>query len=145
MHIRAPIDQVFSALTDPRRAAEWNPAVTSMEDVPTGPATQGTQWRQTMMVGGRPVRVTCTISTLEPPTHGVLTVSGDQQGQITTDCSQQDGGTRVVQTLDFVPPGGLFGQMAGGFISNALRREMVRTMDRQRMTLEAEFARQGQS
>jgi hypothetical protein len=68
----------------------------------------------------------------------VLEVSGDQRGKITTQCSEIDGGTRVTQTLDFTPPGGIFGQMAGGMIANAIRREMIRTMDRQRNIIEEE-------
>lgn len=140
--IRAPIDRVFAALTDPQRGPEWNPAITVIQDLSPGPARLGTQWNQSTLIGGRPINLVCRITELDSPFLGVLEVSGDQQGKITTHCSELESGTRVTQTLDFVPPGGLFGQMAGGFISNALKREMSRTMERQRSILEEEYAAQ---
>jgi uncharacterized protein YndB with AHSA1/START domain len=138
MFIRAPIECVFPALTDPHRAAEWNPAVLGIEGMPSGAPAEGAQWIQNTMVGGRTMRLICRITRLDTPTFGVLEISGDQRGKITTQCARRDGGTEVMQTVEFVPPGGMFGQMASGFISNALRREMLRTMERQRATLETE-------
>lgn len=134
----APIDRVFAALTDPRRGSDWNPAITGIHGVTPGPAQVGTQWNQSTLIGGREINLVCRITQLNPPTYGVLEISGDQRGTITTHCAPLGAGTRVTQTLNFVPPGGIFGQMAGGFLSNALRREMSRTMERQRMIIEAE-------
>lgn len=136
--IMAPIGRVFAALTDPNRGQDWNPAITGLEGITPGPTHVGTQWIQLTLIGGREMKLRCTITQLDPPTYGVLEVSGDQRGSITTHCSPINGGTRVTQTLNFVPPGGIFGQMAGGFLSNALRREMIRTMERQRSILESE-------
>lgn len=138
LEIKAPIDRVFAALTDPSRASDWNPALKNAQGAPAGPARAGTQWNQSAVVAGRTVNLTCRITKLEAPTYGVLEVSGDQRGTITTQCSEIDGGTRVTQTLDFTPPGGIFGQMAAGMISNAVRREMIRTMERQRTIIEEE-------
>ena len=143
--IKAPIDRVFAALTDPSRASEWNPAVKNVQDLRAGPAQLGTQWNQSAIVAGRPVSLVCRITELKAPTYGVLEVSGDQNGKITTQCSEIDGGTRVIQTLDFTPPGGIFGQVAGGMITNAIRREMIRTMDRQRTIIEDESRAQSGS
>jgi uncharacterized protein YndB with AHSA1/START domain len=142
IHIRAPIDRVFAALTDPGRGPEWNPAITGMQGVSPGPAHVGTQWNQTTLIGGRPMNLVCRITQLDPPRFGVLEVSGDQRGKITTHCFEVEDGTQVTQKLEYVPPGGLFGGLAGGFISHALRREMMRTMDRQRTIIEQECAAQ---
>jgi uncharacterized protein YndB with AHSA1/START domain len=136
--IKAPIDRVFTALTDPSRASDWNPAVTNVQGVGAGPVQSGTQWSLSAMVAGRTVNLVCRITRLEPPAWGVLEVTGDHRGKITTQCSEIAGGTRVIQTLDFTPPGGILGQMAGGMISNAIRREMMRTMERQRGIIEQE-------
>ncbi|HEX6508205.1 MAG TPA: SRPBCC family protein, partial [Chloroflexota bacterium] len=138
--IRAPIDKVFAALIDPRRGPEWNPNLVRVEDVEAGPARAGTEWRQTTMVAGRPINLNCRVTKLDAPKFGVLEVTGDHQGSVTTMCEERDGMTRVTQTLQYNLPRGMFGQMAGGFIANALRREMVRTMDRQRTILERENA-----
>jgi uncharacterized protein YndB with AHSA1/START domain len=143
--IMAPIDRVFAALTDPHRGQDWNPAVTGIEGITPGPPRVGTEWIQSTLIGGRELKLVCTITQLEAPTYGVLEVSGGQRGSITTHCSPIDGGTRVKQVLAFVPPGGIFGQMAGGFVSNAIRREMMRTMERQRDIIEAESGAQRES
>ena len=143
--IRAPTDRVFAALTDPWRGSEWNPAITGIQDITPGPVRIGTQWTQSTHIAGRPIQLVCRITELQAPFLGVLDVSGDQQGKITTRCAEVPGGTRVTQTLEFVPPGGIFGQMAGGFIGNGLRREMVRTMERQRSVLEQEFGAERES
>lgn len=143
--IRAPIDQVFAALTDPHRGQEWNPAITGIDGITPGPARVGTQWNQSTVISGKTVKLVCKITQLQPPNHGVLEISGDQRGTITTNCSLINDCTRVTQTLNFVAPGGIFGQMAGGFISNAIRREMMRTMERQRAIIEAEASNRRES
>jgi uncharacterized protein YndB with AHSA1/START domain len=143
--IMAPIDRVFAALTDPHRGQDWNPAITEIEGITPGPVHSGTQWIQSTLIGGREIKLECTITRLDPPTYGVLEVTGGQRGSIATHCTPINGGTRVTQILSFVPPGGIFGQMAGGFVSNALRREMMRTMERQRTIIEAESGAQRES
>jgi uncharacterized protein YndB with AHSA1/START domain len=143
--IMAPIDRVFAALTDPRRGSDWNPAITGIDGITPGPTKPGTRWNQSTLIGGREIKLVCTITELQPPSYGVLEVSGEQRGTITTHLLAIDEGTRVTQTLKFVPPGGIFGQMAGGFLSNALRREMMRTMERQRTIIEAESGPQRES
>lgn len=143
--IMAPIDQVFAALTDPRRGPEWNPAITGIDGITPGTSHPGTQWNQATLIGGKSIKLVCKITQLQPPNYGVLEVSGDQRGTITTNCSVINGGTRVTQTLKFVPPGGIFGQMAGGFITNSIRREMIRTMERQRSIIESEAGPQRES
>jgi uncharacterized protein YndB with AHSA1/START domain len=136
--IRAPIDRVFAALTDPSRGADWNPAITEISGITPGPTALGTTWHQSTVMGGRTVNLVCRVTRLDAPHLGVLEVTGDQRGQITTRCVETADGTRVTQTLDFVPPRGVLGGLAGGFISSALRREMVRSMERQRTVIEEE-------
>lgn len=137
--IRAPIDRVFAAITDPERAQDWNNNVLEVRDISPRPVQPGTEWTQTTMMAGRPVELRCRIARYERPYHGVLEVAGDHAGTITTICEEASGGTRVTQRLKFQPPGGLFRGLAGGFITNAVRRELKYTMDRQRMILEREY------
>ena len=136
--IRAPIDRVFAALTDPRRGPDWNPNLIDVRDIAPEPLGPGTVWKQTAMVAGRPMDLICRVTRLDPPRYGVLEITGAQEARVTTECSEADGVTHVTQTLEYRPPRGMFGRLAGSFVSNALRREIVRSMDRQRTILEAE-------
>jgi uncharacterized membrane protein len=134
--IRAPRDVVFEAITDPRRTMEWNPNIVDLRDVQGIPVGVGSHWIQATRIAGRMLELQCRIVRWEPPAIGVLEVSGPQQAVITTECVSIAGGTRVVQTIDFKPPGGLIGAMAGGLIGQQLMRELRGSMKRQKAALE---------
>jgi hypothetical protein len=136
--IRAPQDVVFGAITDPRRTMEWNSNIVEFGDLSEYPAQLGTSWSQTAVMAGRPARLNCRISAWNPPGIGVLDISGDQTAKVTTRCSRSDGATHVEQTIDFKPPGGLIAAVTGNLIAQQLRRELRKTLLRQKDALEAE-------
>lgn len=135
--IRAPIGPVFTALTDPRRSVEWNPSIVELGDV-SGPVREGTIWRQTVMMMGRPMKLNCRVERYFPPQEGVIAISGDQRGQVWTRCVPSPEGTWVTQGIDFEPPGGMLGRLMSGAIAPAIKRELVQTMRRQKEVLEGE-------
>lgn len=143
--IRVPCERVFAAITDPRRTMEWNPNVIALEDLSDQTAHQGTSWIQTAMIAGRATQLHCRIVGWQPPHVGVLDISGDQKGSVRTECREVGGATRVVQTIDFTPPGGLLGAMAGGLIARQIGSELSRSLRRQRETLEREWRESGGS
>lgn len=135
--IRAPIEEVFDAITDPRRTPEWNTSITEVSGV-TYPMQTGSTWSQTVMVAGRPVKLNCKVTRYERPHDGEVEVSGDQRGYIWTRCASLDGSTRVVQRVEYEPPGGMLGRMMGGMISGMVEKELRQTLTRLRDTLESE-------
>jgi uncharacterized membrane protein len=135
--IQAPQDVVFAAITDPRRTMEWNSNIVEFGDLTQYPAQVGTSWSQTAVMAGHSARLKCRISAWNPPSIGVLEISGDQTAKVTTRCSQVGDVTRVEQTIDFKPPGGLIGAVTGSLISQQLRRELRKTLERQKDALEA--------
>jgi uncharacterized membrane protein len=143
--IRAPIDVVFKAITDPRRTMEWNSSIAGVSGLSEYPPRLGTVWRQVAMVAGRKVDLNCRITSWTVPREGVLEVTGGQRATITTRCHEVGDITRVTQTIDFVPPGGFLGSLAGGAISIAVKREMRGAMQRQKDTLEREAGGQSGS
>ena len=136
--IRAPIDRVFPALTDPRRSSEWNPNIIDVSQISSNPIGEGTTWRQVMSIAGRPANLLCRVVQFRPPYEGILQITGDQRGQTCTRCMAIDGGTRVTQSLEFTLPGGLLGKAMEGMVRSQLQRELERTMERQRVALERE-------
>jgi len=138
IEIKAPVSEVFAALTDPHRTSEWNPNIIEVGDITEGTTRQGTSWRQIAMIAGRHVSLTCRIQRFEPPHLGELEIAGDQCGRVLTVCREATGGTHVTQSLEFVPPGGMLGQMASTMLQPMLRRELAQTLSRQRDILERE-------
>ncbi len=138
IEIRAPREAVFAAITDPRRTMEWNSNILEVGSLSEYPPRSGTTWSQTAVMAGRRAKLTCRVSAWSPPDIGVLSISGDQTAKVTTRCTLAGNLTRVEQTIDFKPPGGLIGAVAGSLIAQQVRRELKKTLERQRDVLETE-------
>jgi uncharacterized membrane protein len=136
--IRAPVDAVFKAITDPRRTMEWNSSIAGVSGLSEYPPRLGTSWSQVAMVAGRKMDLNCRIVSWNEPYEGALQVTGGQRATITTRCREVGDVTRITQTIDFIPPGGLLGSLAGGMISSAVKREMRGAMQRQKEAIERE-------
>jgi uncharacterized protein YndB with AHSA1/START domain len=137
--VRAPRDSVFAAVTDPRRATEWSPRIIEVRDITPYPPREGTTWRQTAGMAGQTATMLCRIVRLNPPHMGILEISGgDQNGRLTTHCTDVPGATRVTQTLEFQVPGGIKGKMMAAVAGPMLQREMSQALARMRDTLERE-------
>lgn len=136
--IRAPIEAVFVAITDPRRAGEWSPHIVGIADLSAYPVVEGTTWKQTVMMAGRKAVLFCAVGRLSPPNLGVLEISGDQEGRITTTCAEELGLTRICQRLDFAAPSGLAGAMMARLACPIVSREIAGSLARLRDTLERE-------
>ena len=141
--IAAPVDRVFSALTDPRRTTEWNMNVLEVKDISDSVPREGTTWTQVTLVSGRPAHLTCRVTVYRPPHEGTLEISGDYKGRTWSVCKPNGAGTRVTQGVEFTLPGGLLGRMATGFATRLMRNELKETMARQRAILEEEAAKNG--
>lgn len=137
IEIDAPIEDVFEAATDPNRGPEWNPNIQHVETVQV-PIGEGSQWEQTAIAMGRPVRLTCTVARFQPPHYGELLISGEQKGRTITRCENVDGRTQLTQALEFVMPGGMLGRLVGGMAEPMLGRELEQSLRRIKMTLELE-------
>lgn len=135
--IQAPIRPVFEAVTDPRRASEWNPHIVHADDV-EWPIGVGSTWHQTAIMAGRTLNVTCQVTEFQPPSYGAMEVSGDQRARMWTRCEEAGEATHVIQGIDFEPPRRPFGMLAGRLLHAMVHRELSATLKRQRDVLERE-------
>lgn len=138
VNVKAPIEVVFAAVTDPQRSIEWSPNIVAVSDISPYPVQIGTSWRQTARTVGQTADFTCTITALEPPSGGVLQVSGDYDARVTTRCRVLDGETQVSQVIEFDAESGLKGSMIATVMQAVVRRELTQSLTRMRDTLEAE-------
>lgn len=137
LDIQAPIEVVFAALTDPRRAPEWNPNVVEVAEFSGYPVQVGTTWVQVVMMLGRPIRLACGVKEYQPPRSGLIEVSGAQRGLIWTRCEDRGGAVRVIQGMEFTPPGGVLGRLGVNVMKGQIQKELRETMVRQRTALES--------
>jgi len=138
VRVKAPIEAVFGAVTDPRRTLDWNPGLVEVADVAGLPPGIGTSWRQVAHYAGRTVSLTCRVVAFSPPHVGVLDVTGDYEGKVTTRCQPADGGTLLSQTIEFTPPSGIRGRLAMAVAHPLIAREVSHTLHRQKVILERE-------
>jgi uncharacterized protein YndB with AHSA1/START domain len=136
--VRAPVQAVFDAITDPNRGPQWNPNILDVSDLSSNLVQQGTTWRQTTVLMGRPMQLACRVLTFDPPREGVLEVSGPYHAKITTRCRPSEGGTRVSQSVEFQLPGGPLGSMAGKLVAVKLQQEVAATLARLKEIVESE-------
>jgi uncharacterized protein YndB with AHSA1/START domain len=136
--IDAPVETVFGAVTDPRRAHEWNTAIVEVSDVSDSSIGEGTTWRQVARYAGRTAKFQCRVAEYRPPHEGVLDISGDYEAQIVTVCESVARRTRLIQSIDFAGPSGLRGRMEMAVIQPIVRREMRQSMARLKEVLERE-------
>ena len=141
IEIHAPIDEVFAIVTDPRRGPDWNNNILEVANVSATPVDPGTTWEQTVMMAGRRARLKCRVVDFRPPHGGMVEVSGDQRGRLWTECRPTGKGTLVIQGMDFVPPGGVLGRIGIRMAEGMIRRELARTLERQRSVVENELRR----
>jgi hypothetical protein len=137
--IRAPIDGVFTALTDPRRGPEWDDNIVEVLYFSGYPVQEGATWRQVITLLGRHTTLYCRVLGYAPPNEGSIEVTGQLQATIWTKCQDLDGVTRVTQGIDFAMPGGLLGRMVSGVAVGAVHRGIIKSMQRQRDILEREY------
>jgi hypothetical protein len=139
--IAAPIEDVFAAITNPRRTPEWNAAIVEVSHVSDPQTRVGTTWRQVARYAGRTVTFHCRVDEYDPPHEGVLDVKGDYEARIVTLCESVEKQTRLVQSIDFAAPTGIRGRMEMAVVQPMIRHEMRRTMARQKEILEREVER----
>ena len=76
--IEAAPAQVFAIMTDPERAPEIMPNVTSVERLTPGAIEVGSRLRETRIVNGKPAETELTVRAYEPASR--YTVSTEQSG-----------------------------------------------------------------
>ncbi|MGH2449563.1 MAG: SRPBCC family protein [Chloroflexota bacterium] len=134
--IAAPIDRVFEAVTDPRRAREWNPSVEGIDDFSGEPVTAGSTWTQVVKLAGKTVRLRARVLAFEPPHTGIIEITGPYTGRVWTRCEAIPGGTRLTQGIEAAAPRGLLGLIGGRVIAATMSRQLKTSLARQRDVLE---------
>jgi carbon monoxide dehydrogenase subunit G len=137
--IDAPPEAVWRVVMDPSRLHEWVSIHHSVDDVPPGPAAEGSSFVQRLGLGGRTIAVRWTVCDVEEPRCAVWDGAGPagSRARIEYELRPHGRGTRFRYANRFRLPGGLLGRIASRLVSNRLaRREARRSISRLKGLLE---------
>ena len=97
--IDAPIDEVFSYVTEPHNQVHWHQSVSDVRDV-SGPPGVGQRFTWTAHFLGRRLEATHEVTDFEPTTvYAWRAVDGPYRGAQHFQFEQRNGGTRVTTTM----------------------------------------------
>lgn len=137
--IERPPADVFAALTDLDRLADWATVVVDTRDISDRPLRNGCTFRQTLRVLDRELETEWIVEELDPPRHVAYTAMAPGGGTLTMrqTVTANDGGSRVALELDYEFPGGWLGQQLDRLVvERQNEREAERSLAQLKQLLE---------
>lgn len=121
--VQRPIDEVFAYFTDPTTLPEWQASALEAQLEGEGPMRAGSRAVETRKFLGRRMESTMEVLEYEPPRRFTIKASsGPVPFQVTSDLSEEDGGTLVRSVVEG-EPGGFF-RLAEPLVVRAVEREL---------------------
>jgi uncharacterized membrane protein len=116
--VDAPLDEVWSVVSDPRNLPRWNKHITAVHDVPDDGLQVGTKYWTELSGGGMHFRVRANVEDLRPSRYARIKLSGPIDATVQT-WVHPAGRSRSMleQQVDYHVRGGPIGDI----ISSALR------------------------
>ena len=121
--VQRPIDEVFGYFTDAAKIPEWQASALEARVQGDGPMRAGSRALETRKFLGRRMESTMEVLEYEPPRRFTIKVSsGLVPFQVTSDLSEEDGGTRIRSVLEGEPGG--FLRLAEPLVARGVEREL---------------------
>jgi uncharacterized protein YndB with AHSA1/START domain len=121
--VQRPIDEVFAYFTDPTTLPEWQASALEAQLEGEGPMRAGSRAVETRKFLGRRMESTMEALEYEPPRRFTIKASsGPVPFQVTSDLSEEGGGTLVRSVVEG-EPGGFF-RLAEPLVVRAVEREL---------------------
>jgi uncharacterized membrane protein len=113
--IDAPIERVWDVIMDPHRLGEWVTIHRSVSDVPAGPLTAGSSFKQQMRLKRVPLEVQWQVESCQPPYEAtwIGKAAAGARARISYRLSEIEGSTRFDYENEFELPAGPLGRVAG--------------------------------
>ena len=108
-------EEVFAVVMDPLRLGDWVTAHDSVKDVPDGPLTEGSTFRQKLKVAGISFGVTWEVTEIDEPSLAVWEGKGPagSKAHCRYELESTPEGTRFHYLNEFELPGGKLAAAAG--------------------------------
>ncbi|HEX2696724.1 MAG TPA: SRPBCC family protein [Anaerolineales bacterium] len=128
--IKAPVEKVFTYVTDFRKNAEWQEGVTESTQTPDGPTQLGTKFKTARTFLGQKLEATGEVTEFVPnKKFAFKTSSGPIQFSLTQTFEAVAGGTKLNVHVD-MEAGGFFKLAEGALLGN-----LKKTIDEQSQKL----------
>jgi uncharacterized protein YndB with AHSA1/START domain len=137
--IEASVQHVWGLVTDLNRLGEWVSIHRDFPEPPPEQVEQGTNFRQTLVVGGTSFPVEWTAIDVEGPQRLAWEGAGPAgaTARTTYSLTEQEGGTRFEYKNEFRLPAGDIGEAASGVVSGYAAREADESLARLKQLAEA--------
>jgi uncharacterized membrane protein len=132
--VAAPVTRVWEVFTELDRAPERRSKVTAVEHVSDQPFGEGTTWRETRKMFGRPYTEQLTISACRPPEQYVVEAESNGAHYRTEFAFAPigPGTTQVRVTFRAEPTSALaavFDRLLGSMVANSVRKALRKDLD----------------
>ncbi len=137
--IRKPVELVWAFMDDPTRAAEWQPYLVELEQIPPDRMGVGTEQKYTFQYLGRTIRNHYVVTEYERLTRMAFKSLPGSSIEATgwNQIEATDAGSKL--TIGFEPEiGGFFGVLPRSVVAWSYRRTLVQNLSRIKKILEGE-------
>jgi carbon monoxide dehydrogenase subunit G len=139
IEIKAPREEVYAKLMDPRCLEDWVSIHKSLKDAPDGQLRQGSELTQCLHMAGTSFNVSWTVKEARSPEHAVWEGKGPMRSKalVVYDLEDAgDGSTRFHYTNEFKSPGGPFGAVVDRITGGTAERAADKTLANLKRLLE---------
>lgn len=135
--IEAPREHVFAAAGDVLKQPEWTTWIKDVRIVQGDGKSAGTREKTTIKIGPQKHAHDVTWTEYEAPSVLARHFTGYLDVKERLTCTENDGGTRVEWSIDYVPPFGIIGKI-GAFVMMAriFQNELEASLDNLKRDLE---------
>ena len=137
MDMKAPADEIYKVVMDPKRLKDWVSIHERLEDAPDT-LRKGSTLKQSLKLAGRKFTVEWTVVENERPTSVVWEGKGPlgSKARATYEFDESDGVTHFTYSNEYDLPGGALGKMAGPAVRKVTGKELDTSLDNLRSIVE---------
>ena len=139
IEIKAPRQDVWNKLMDPRCLEDWVSIHKSLKDAPDGELTQGDELTQCLHMAGTSFNVRWTVEEADEPNRAVWAGKGPMRSKASVVYGLEDdgnGGTVFHYQNEFKSPGGPFGAVVDRITGGTAERAADKTLQNLKSLLE---------
>jgi len=139
IEIAAPQKEVYEAMMDPNRLADWVTIHRGLSGAPEPPLSEGDSFEQKLALAGKSFKVSWQVTRAEPPSAADWDGRGPagSGARVAYRLEESDGRTRVRYENAFDFPAGFLGKAAGRLlVRSPAKKEAERSLERLKRLLE---------
>ena len=135
VHVKQPVEQVFTYLAEPQKLALWQSNLVSMEPLTAGPLHAGSRFREVRVLRGRQSKIDSEVSDFEPYRRLATRTLGQPHVTVSYALRAENGGTRLTHEFTMETAGMM--RLLEPVISRSIGKESDADLQRLKQLLES--------